>query len=120
MSALIDSHELAWAAGFVDGEGTFRARKNTYREKTYYYLQFCVTQKHPELIERSQKVLGGCIYHYPERASGHSSESKLMANSRDAFEIANRLWPWLGEQKKADFKRALRLVLESRQRVCAG
>ena len=117
MLAASDSHELAWAAGFVDGEGTFRARKQTYRGRAYYYLQFCVTQKHPELIERVDRLLAGKTYHYPQRESGHSSESKFIANSREAFEVANLLWPWLGEQKKADFKRALGKVLESRRRV---
>jgi hypothetical protein len=38
-----------------------------------------------------------------------------VCNGRAAFYVATLLWPWLSEQKKADFKRALRRVLESRR-----
>jgi hypothetical protein len=49
------------------------------------------------------------------RPRGTSSEGyKWVCNGRAAFFVADLLWPWLGEQKKSDFKRAINAVRETR------
>ncbi len=117
---------LAWAAGFFDGEGTFTARKGVAAgNREARYFQAAVTQKHPELIIQFADIFAGLgrTYFYEPRPH-HCSEAKFMANSREAFVIAYLMWPWLGERKKADFKRSLSRVLATRplrgQLSCVG
>ena len=114
-----DSHEIAWAAGFVDGEGCIRATTGPRYEtsdgiKTRRYLRLDVSQKHRPLLDRLQSTFGvGSIYYQKPR--GTSSEGyKWVCNGRAAFHVADSLWPWLGEQKKSDFKRAIKMVRETR------
>lgn len=100
-----NSHDLAWAAGFFDGEGCFTARKSAGNGRRYLALQ--LVQKQPtELIDKfAQMFAAGRIYRWEKRGSQYLSYS---AHGRQAFYIADLLWPWLGERKRADFKRVLR------------
>ena len=112
------SEELAWAAGFFDGEGCFSTTCPTYIVRdgsriNRRYLRLSVDQKYPELLEKFREIVGqGKVYHYQKAAGG--SGFKFQASGRFAFRVACALWPYIGEQKKADFKRSLSLVKESR------
>lgn len=115
-----DSHELAWAAGFFDGEGSFSvtsgakyAARNG-KPAVRLYLRLSVTQKYVPLLERLRGNFGvGAICRQNESES-HPFCHSWQCNGRVAFYIASLLWPWLGEQKKSDFKRALKRSLDSR------
>lgn len=114
-----DSHDLAWAAGFFDGEGCFTASaKVRYQTsegpKSRRYLNLTVAQKYDPLLVRLREMFGaGGIYAQKERPTS-SAGFKWACNGREAFHVANLLWPYLGERKRADFKRTLRLVRETR------
>jgi hypothetical protein len=104
--------ELAWAAGFFDGEGCVGCSRGapTKLGVQRRYLRAAVTQKHPPLLEKFAALFdGGAI-----RAESRRTMHQYQANGKDAFRVICALWPWLGEQKKADFKRALRAIKESR------
>lgn len=115
-----DTHDLAWAAGFFDGEGCFTATASNYYETSEgrqcrRYLRLSVWQKHEPLLLQLQVALGvGRIYVQKQRPTS-SAGFTWVCNGREAFHVANALWPWLGEQKKADFKRALLSVRKTRQ-----
>ena len=58
--------ELAWAAGFFDGEGSTSILK-AQRDK-YTYIRMSVNQKYPECLERFQRIIGyGKIYKAKKR-----------------------------------------------------
>jgi hypothetical protein len=105
--------ELAWAAGFFDGEGCVGTSPGapTKSGVTRRYLRAAVTQKHPPLLEKFAALFeGGAI-----RSESRRTMHQFQVNGRQAFRVMDLLWPWLGEQKKADFKRALLRIRESRE-----
>lgn len=68
--------DLAWAAGFLDGEGHFYATKNQYARrsngkigaKSYSYFKIATVQSHIDVLNRLKRIIGGSIsgpYDYP-------------------------------------------------------
>lgn len=59
------AHNLAWCAGFFDGEGfvTIQKRKSTVNGRTYesFYLRIGVNHVAIEPLEELKKLLGGTI-----------------------------------------------------------
>lgn len=105
-----DSHERAWAAGFIDGEGHIRGdfrRDSEGRANRAFRLE--VSQKNPALLDKLCVTFSvGAV---SKKAEGHFC---WTCSGREAFAVVSLVWPWLGEQKKADFKRAMRTMLNAR------
>ena len=86
--------ELAWCAGFFDGEGSTSVLK-TNRDK-YLYLRMSVSQKDPELLYKFQSVVGyGKVYH---NKRGTSSWDCYKREEVEA--VLTSLWVYLSPQKK--------------------
>jgi hypothetical protein len=114
-----DSHSLAWAAGFFDGEGCFHATTSNYYDtsegrKCRRYLRLDVSQKYDPLLLQLRHIFGVGSINYQKPRPGRSAGYKWVCNGRAALFVADLLWPWLGEQKKADFKRAIKAIRETR------
>jgi len=87
--------DLAWAAGFFDGEGT-TTTLNAKRDK-YVYLRCSIAQKNVELLNKFKEVVGvGSIYKSNTREVYNWNCYKY----EEVIQILNALWPYLGEQKK--------------------
>lgn len=127
------NEQLAWAAGFFDGEGCFTASPGQANRQGVQrrYLKLQVAQKNPELLYKFKDIFGyGEVYRYVRKSNGEPMHTYALGNVERVVGAASELWPYLGEQKKADFKRCLRLVAESRiaadqamevaSRVCAA
>lgn len=94
----------AWAAGFIDGEGTisikryFRKRKN---DSFVYYQPFisasqAVVGGHEKAILKMQKIFGGSIANYKDKRS--STRYKTMAwsvVSKNALNCIELIYPYL-------------------------
>jgi hypothetical protein len=102
--------DLAWAAGFMDGEGCFgvaRAVKRVHGPD-WYRVRASATQHGaprvaPEVLLRLQRVLGGRI-----ECHGEIDDFKWVAEGdRDVELVLRLLEPFLGEIKTADAHRAL-------------
>ncbi len=107
----LDRAELAWAAGFFDGEGSTIARTDSARPG-YYQLNITVPQAcHggvPPLLQRFQRAMLGM-----GRITGPSDKDLYMLrfNAREEASLVLRLlWPDLGEVKRAQATSALALV----------
>jgi hypothetical protein len=92
--------ELAWAAGFFDGEGCTMVK----RKRGNAAVNLIVAQKTPEMLERFQAAVGGgYIYHNP-RAQG--APYNWQATSQPvARQVLDLLWPYLGSIKQAQAER---------------
>lgn len=101
----VDREELAWAAGFHDGEGSCVAT----RTKTGYSLRVTATQHEhpPRLLRRFAEALGAGNINGPY---GDGTRYTFAIND---FEHAQQaiclLWPWIGEVKKQQIESALAL-----------
>jgi hypothetical protein len=110
-TTVLDRAELAWAAGFFDGEGSTIARTDSTRPG-YYQLNVTVPQGcHegvPPLLRRFQRAMLGI-----GRIAGPSGEHIYMLrfNAREEGTLVLQLlWPDLGEVKRSQATHAVALV----------
>ena len=89
--------DLAWAAGFFDGEGYIginparRSRNNT----RSYTLVTTVGQVGPEPIHKLQSILGGRVYRYEKRPDNRGAVSVWQASSGSAAMALSMMLPFL-------------------------
>jgi hypothetical protein len=109
--------ELAWAAGFVDGEGNIRF--NTYKRpdgRLYGTLQLGVSQTHIAVLERLQAALGhrGKIYgpYKPKTQNSKPYWTFLTKGFEHTQASIALIWNWLSPVKREQVKHALSLAAE--------
>lgn len=112
---ILDRAELAWAAGFFDGEGSTLARTDSakpgYRQLNVTVPQCCHHGVPPVLarFQRAMLGMGGITGPYDEDLY------MLRFNAREEASLALRLlWPALGDVKRDQATRAMALVEKSR------
>lgn len=98
----LDKYELAWAAGFFDGEGTIRTRIDSSR---HIYLAVSQTDVTTELLLRFKMAVGGPGAIYRDRGTHYVYQ---VSNRGDVGLIINKLRPFLGEQKRKQADEALK------------
>jgi hypothetical protein len=106
----MDRHELAWAAGFFDGEGWANAVAQTGRRARQPHAQINQSDDKgvPEVLERFRRVVGVGRIGGPERKPNRLDRYWWIASSRpDVNRVAELLDPWLGDVKRAAFASAL-------------
>jgi len=101
--ALGNQTDLAWAAGFVDGEGNFnytpqRGKNGPLRSKKGR-VQISVSQKEPLLLLRLKEAVGGVGYiRHPYR--NDVCWSWTVTRFDDILHVVTVLWPHLGPVKR--------------------
>jgi hypothetical protein len=100
---MMDTHELAWAAGFFDGEGHIAAAKHGRQ------LHFSVSQKDRRALDRFARAVGfGKIYGpYGNGARGYIY-SYQAATHEKVQAVVGMLWRWLGPVKREQAAQALK------------
>jgi hypothetical protein len=105
----LDTHELAWCAGFFDGEGSTTIQKNG-TGGSHIYIR--VGQKEKELLIRFNKAINNCgrIYydeHYDNRNARKASIYRLVIYDFEHTQhIMCLMWKWLGPFKKEQYRKA--------------
>lgn len=97
--------ELAWAAGFFDGEGStsLMGRKRKSGER-YRYLTVQVSQKDPRPLFRFMGAVGvGQVY---GPYASQRDKYKFQATGPRAHIVIDLLWPYLSEPKREQATRA--------------
>jgi hypothetical protein len=101
--------ELAWAAGFYDGEGSSIYRYSDSRRQRC--LQITIQQNHREVLDRFKSAVGvGRVngpYPYNRGRSGEYY-SYQVSNAAGFRKVVRALWPFLGTEKKRQFIKAMR------------
>ena len=97
--------ELAWAAGFFDGEGStyFQLRKQQKgRQRQYGYLTLSLNQTDPETLERFRDAVGiGSVYGpYNQKKDKWSPFWRYTIHNKDVDAVLTLLWPFLGTVKR--------------------
>lgn len=92
---MLGREALAWAAGFVDGEGSFTLHNN----KTYPRLS--ATQAHKEPLEKLQKLWGGTVRIQRYARPGHKTVYYWEINGFAKVQNAlAQMYTWLGTVKR--------------------
>ena len=103
--------ELAWGAGFFDGEGSTFAKGSADRPG---YLQLCVSvpqrggAEKPQVLLRFQSaVLGMGTISPPNEEGVHQWRGRGFTDAQGTIGL---LWPYLGRVKRCQAAKAMRLV----------
>ncbi len=96
--------ELAWAAGFADGEACISLARQTYkdvRRRPTFRLRFDVVQNHREVLTTFQRCVGiaGRLYATRRTAKTNRQTYQLTYDGRTAYAVIRRLVPWLVRKK---------------------
>lgn len=94
---MLDKFELAWSAGFYDGEG----HCGPHRHNGGTGARLSIGQRDPAVLERFKAAVGdvGKIYGpYPDGCG--VSYHYRVGRQEDLIRVVNRIWPYLSEIKK--------------------
>jgi hypothetical protein len=108
--------ELAWSAGFFDGEGTTSVLKAK-RDK-YSYIRMQVTQKNADTLERLQTALGGLGRIY--KGKTRDIYSWNVYKQEDVLHCLTLLWPFLCRDKKEQAERVMSACNITKGGVCGS
>ncbi len=114
MKTALNTHELAWAAGLFDAEGSVSGLRQGPRRK--FYPQIGVSQggeRLPEILLRFQAAIGGFGYfHGPVRGYLYYWRS----NRYEVIQaVGALLWRWLGPVKREQLRTSLLSYLRGGQ-----
>tara|TARA_R100000664_G_scaffold27307_1_gene37900 strand:+ start:6990 stop:7358 length:369 start_codon:yes stop_codon:yes gene_type:complete len=100
--------DLAWAAGFHDGEGSVvfgRMRGDT------PYVQYCITNTYYPALQRFRRIVGKDkvkIYNKKERKPHYKRAWQLSTGRHENVQaIVAMLWPFLSREKQIQARQAL-------------
>jgi hypothetical protein len=100
----MDRHELAWAAGFFDGEGWAAKRKRGVHSR----INQAGPNGMPEVLLKFHRIVGVGRLKGPQCKEGKQDLYWWEATSRpDVERVADQIAPWLCPVKRAEFERAL-------------
>jgi hypothetical protein len=115
MATKYDTHELAWAAGFFDGEGSVRAKWMPRRKPTHNPtrgIHAIVGQRDRHVLDRFQAAVGfGKVYgpYFTQTRDG-APMYRWETGSRDNVNaVALLLWRWLSPVKQQQFEDSFEL-----------
>jgi hypothetical protein len=94
--------ELAWLAGWLEGEGTFYFTK-TKSSPTVVIQVFSVDF---DVIEKAAKLMGGAIYSIKPRGRSQGG-FRVHLESQPAVDLMNDLLPLMGARRVAQIQIAL-------------
>ena len=107
----MDRFELAWAAGFFDGEGWANAITESGRRTAQPYAQINQADSNgvPEVLLRFQRAVGGLgRISGPQVTEGREDLFRWVVSSRGDVELVHHLLlPWLGQVKLNEFASAI-------------
>ena len=112
--------ELAWAAGFYDGEGgvhmnraIHKSRHNKAGTHQYIYPNMGVTQKDPRPLYRFIEAVG--LGKVQRKHSNWECHEIKYTSWKDVATVLDLLWIYLSEPKKEQAEKIMGEFLESRK-----
>ena len=100
----MENHDLAWAAGFFDGEGW----ENRQRRGVNSRINQASLDGVPEVLTKFKRIVGVGRIHGPVIVEGKRPLYYWDATSRpDLLQVVERIGPWLCPVKRAEFERTL-------------
>lgn len=99
------AHDLAWAAGFFDGEGfvTIGRRNTKINGKEYkgHYLRVGINHVAPEPIYEMHKLFGGKVQSGHKTQGNRKPRFRWIVSTRNAANVLKQLMPYLRNKNKA-------------------
>lgn len=105
----LDTHELAWAAGFFDGEGSISCSETKRVHSNGRALKLGIAQVDPRPLERFVKIFGIGKVNGPYNPSSKGRPYYEFATTKfeDVQAVIGMLWKFLSPPKREKAKEAL-------------
>ena len=112
--------DLAWAAGFFDGEGctSFNKRVGKTGKLGRIVIQVSISQNDPEVLYRFQKIFDGRGKIYFLKKCGNKKNDSYRWNAsshKNVLFVLEHMWPYLGTLKRKQAEKALEAYKEDRK-----
>jgi len=113
--------DLAWCAGFFEGEGCFTIHS---RHQPYQTVRATLSQKGTDgkkLLDRFHKIVEvGSVYAYGVNAKNSDMWTWSTHRIGDARKVYELIEPWLGDRRKKRFKELDKEEKKSRKAKAKG
>lgn len=106
---------VVWAAGFIEGEGSFTRYKNP-SCKAKFLVRMSASQKEPQPLRRLQRFFGGSIKPKNSRKIWWEKQRRFIYSSNswvwriygeEAKRVARLLYPYLSNRRKCQAREIL-------------
>lgn len=112
----LSREDVAWAAGFFDGEGNVRNSAKASGSK-FVMFGLGLDQNDPELLYRFRDIFGcGAV----RARNGRKCHQYTITKFEDAQFVAACMWPWLSVRRKEQISSALVAVADFKRRPVDG
>jgi len=109
----VDTHEIAWAAGFFDGEGTTQYGEYISRGNSCRSMRMSIAQREYEPLQRFRQAMFGLGRIRVDVRAGHTTMHVwAVSNWRDVQACVAAMWPFLCQPKRDQAKHALMHIPE--------
>lgn len=122
---MLDTHELAWAAGFYDGEGCLSAQRHLKpgpkSNPALFSTAMIISQTDPEVLRRFQSAVGGLgvvggPYEQKRLKTNWNPMWQFRAQSYEESQaIVAFLWRWLSGPKRHQARTVLTSYITARK-----
>jgi len=103
---ILNREQLAWAAGFFEGEGSTSLNRNKHLDGRGY-IGLSVSQKDREVLDRFHAAIGGLGNVTESPARPASPFTWCTSRFEHCQAVLAMLWPFMGQVKRAQAQRAL-------------
>lgn len=106
--------DFAWAAGFIDGEGSFYCiilKRRSKTGKVYRYFRISATQADAEVLNKLANILDGRVYGPYKHAGGLGKKPIYkfhLQAGKSALKLFQSLYPYLSKKKRIQGRKALK------------
>lgn len=96
------THEVAWAAGFFDGEGFINIQKRSHPKYTGYYLRIGINHVAPEPVTEMQRLFGGSLVKEEEHKviGNRKPRHRWITSTSNAAEALKQMLPYMNNKNK--------------------
>lgn len=109
----IDIIDLAWLAGFLEGEGSFHT------SKTYACISAHSCDK--DVLDRAASLIGATVYTHPGSAlSKKSSWQFRLARRNDVKAVCLLVRPFMGDRRTEQIDKILKFVEDKEKKKMIG
>lgn len=100
--------DLAWAAGFFDGEGCFSTHLQKNRGKSF---RITIVQVDREVLDKFHQIVQVGNVTGPYSPPSHRGQPYYLyrVQGRAVIDAAKVMWPYLGTLKRSQFRKAVAL-----------
>ena len=109
---MADPVKTAWAAGLIEGEGSFSVmfrRRSAAGDRDYYVFRIRVAMTDRDVIERLHAVFGvGRLDSYANNGLGKKRLYRWdVAKAGEVRDVCAAVYPYMGERRRAQIERLL-------------